>query len=65
MTLTIELAKLFSKLAASGKIVPDEVTSVIPFNLTQPDYWEDLASKLFRGDIAPDYSFPSRASKFV
>jgi hypothetical protein len=60
-----KLAELFSKLAVNGKIVPDNGESAIASEVTKSDHWEDLASKLFRSQIAPDLSFLSRASNYV
>jgi len=59
------LATLFSKLAGIGKIIPNEGEANLPPELMEGGYWEDLAEQLFRGKIAPDYSFLERASTYV
>lgn len=59
------LSEMFSRLATDGKIVPDEGDQAVPSDGARIEHWVDLAMKLFRGQTAPDMSFPARASKYV
>jgi hypothetical protein len=59
------LALLFSKLSANGKIMINQRDDVSLSDTTRPQHWENLVDKLLDRKIVLDETFPERFGRYA